>query len=99
MSKELYGNEFTLSELPLYKQKEIFAKLQLDLGLIKTILIETRKAKLLSPPMKSKDYERLNACIDFTIQGNANLLSYFERLQEEGKHSSLDDSPKEKELN
>ena len=79
-----------MCELPLDKQEKIFENAQRDLGLIKSILKETREAKIFSPAIKSKDYDKLIACIDFTMRGNTNLLTYYKKLQAEGKHSSLD---------
>ena len=88
--KKLYGGKFELCELPLDKQEEIFENAQRDLAFIKSILDETRKAKIFSPAIKSKDYDKLIACIDFTMRGNTNLLTYYKKLQAEGKHSSIE---------
>jgi|ETNmetMinimDraft_23_1059889.scaffolds.fasta_scaffold80275_2 hypothetical protein len=89
-TKELYGSKFELCELPLDKQEEIFENAQRDLGLIKSILKETKEAKLFSPAIKSKDYDKLIACLDFTMRGNSCLLTYYKKLQAEGKHSSIE---------
>ena len=88
--KKLYGGKLELCELPLDKQEEIFENAQRDLAFIKSILNETREAKIFSPAIKSKDYDKLIACLDFTMRENSNLLVYYKKLQAEGKHSSLD---------
>ena len=88
--KKLYGGKLELCELPLDKQEKIFENAQRDLAFIKSILKETREVKLFSPSIRSKDYDKLIACIDFTMRGNTNLLTYYKKLQAEGKHSSLD---------
>ena len=88
--KKLYGSKFELCELPLDTQEKIFENAQRDLAFIKSILNETREAKIFSPAIKSKDYDKLIACLDFTMRGNSNLLTYYKKLQAEGKHSSLD---------
>ena len=88
--KKIYGSQFEFCELPLHKQEETMKNAQHDLKMIKAILNETRKTKLLSPPMRSKDYDRLIACLDFTIHSNSTLLLYYRKLQADGKHSSIE---------
>ena len=88
--KKIYGSQFEFCELPLHKQEETMENAQHDLELIKSILNETREAKIFSPAIKSKDYDKLIACLDFTMRGNTNLLTYYKKLQAEGKHSSIE---------
>ena len=88
--KKLYGGKLELCELPLDKQEKIFENAQRDLKITKTILKEARKENFLSQAMRGKDYDRLIGCLDFTMRGNTNLLTYYKKLQAEGKHSSIE---------
>jgi hypothetical protein len=87
--KKIYGSQFEFCELPLHKQEETMENAQHDLKMIKSILNETRKGKVFSD-MKNKDYDKLIACLDFTIHSNSTLLLYYRKLQADGKHSSLE---------
>lgn len=88
--KKLYGGKFELCELPLDKQEKIFENVQRDLGLIKQIVKENKKASLFSPAIRNEDYDKLIACLDFQLRGNSNLLVYYKKLQAEGKHPSIE---------
>ena len=86
--KKIYGSKYELYELPFHKQMEIFENVNNDLEAIKDILMAVSS----NPSLRKrvKDFDKLIACMNFTIHQNYCLLLYYKKLQEDGKHSSLE---------